>query len=94
VVTKTVCLLSFFKKNFLLALVGRKKLHPAQMELIKNSCTAVRKKKNVTKLFPHSKSFTKPQQNTQKKLLLHISNVYYYNQHIKKYDCCFRVACD
>jgi len=41
------------KKNFLQALFGRKKLHAAQMK--KNSCTAASKKKNVAKLFHHSR---------------------------------------
>ena len=50
------------KKNFLQVLVGRKKLHPAQMDEIKNSCIAVRK------LFPYSNSFTKPHK-THKKII-------------------------
>ena len=43
-----------FEKNFLQALVRRKKLHAAQMKMKKNSCTAASKKKNVAKLFHHS----------------------------------------
>ena len=43
------------EKNFLQALVGRTKLHAAQMKQKKNSCTAASKKKNVAKLFHHSR---------------------------------------
>ena len=43
------------KKSFLQALVRRKELHAAQIKLKKNSCTAASKKKNVAKLFHHSR---------------------------------------
>ena len=43
------------KKNFLQALVGRKKIACSTNEIEKNSCTATSKKKNVAKLFHHSR---------------------------------------
>ena len=43
-----------FEKKIPARLVGRKKLHAAQNVIEKNSCAAVRKKKNVAKLFHHS----------------------------------------
>ena len=76
---------------------------------IKNYCTALRKKLNVTKLFHHSESFTKTQRNCNhsslapfKPDLVMLQNYWfihamYYNRHIKKSvagnQCRFRVAC-
>ena len=52
------------KKNFLQALVGRKKLHAAQMKQKKNSCTAASKKKKCCKAISSFQGdFTKSQQN-------------------------------
>ena len=43
------------KKNFLQALVGRKKLHAAQMKQKKILALLQARKKNVAKLFHHSR---------------------------------------
>ena len=52
------------KKNFLQALIGRKKIACRTNVMEKNSCTAVRKKNNVAMLFHHSGGLYKSQQNS------------------------------
>ena len=57
------------KKNFLQSLVGRKNCMRTNV-IEKNSCTAVRKKNNVAKLFHHSGGLYKSQQNCNHSLPL------------------------